>query len=190
MIGQKKNVHRSVSSRLTIIPVRRQTPLPQYVLGTMSPYPMVRKVIEINHMAPRKLLVTSWLSWYLQHAQEEDTLWNIDKTDLNFHSTGTLYWSERKKKSLRILGKVSVITRQTSNCYKKTSDYKKTSRKYEKCCCYEKRSLYYKKCPVITRKHQIRLFSRINKMIFFLGTRCYEKFSCINYLFCKNKISS
>lgn len=31
----------------------------------MSPYPMERKVMEISHMAPRKLLVTSCLSWYL-----------------------------------------------------------------------------------------------------------------------------
>lgn len=44
---------------LTIMPVRRQTPFPQYVFGTISPYPMVRNVIEINHMAPRKLLVMS-----------------------------------------------------------------------------------------------------------------------------------
>lgn len=47
---------------LTIMPVRRQTPFPQYVFGTISPYPIVRNVIEINHMAPRKLLVMSWLS--------------------------------------------------------------------------------------------------------------------------------
>lgn len=54
------------SASLTMMPVRRQTPFPQYVFGTMSPYPMVRNVIEINHMAPRKLLFMSWLSWYLR----------------------------------------------------------------------------------------------------------------------------
>lgn len=31
----------------------------------MSPYPMERKVMEMSHMAPRKLLVTSCWSWYL-----------------------------------------------------------------------------------------------------------------------------
>lgn len=47
------------------MPVIKQTPFPQYVLGTMSPYPMERNVIEISHIADRKLLIDSWLSWYL-----------------------------------------------------------------------------------------------------------------------------
>lgn len=54
-----------------MIPVSKQTPFPQYVLGTMSPYPMDKKVIEINHMAPRKLLVTSCWSWYLERRKKQ-----------------------------------------------------------------------------------------------------------------------
>lgn len=73
--------------------------MPQYVLGTMSPYPMVRKVIEINHMAPRKLLVTSWLSWYLQHVHEEHTLGKIYHTNLSFHSRESHYCPVRIKKN-------------------------------------------------------------------------------------------
>lgn len=54
-----------------MMPVSRQTPFPQYVWGTMSPYPMDRNVMEMSHMAPRKLLVTSCWSWYLPRGRQD-----------------------------------------------------------------------------------------------------------------------
>lgn len=57
-----------------MIPVIRQTPFPQYVLGTMSPYPIERKVIEMSHIAERKFEIDSWLSWYLKNFQNDRNL--------------------------------------------------------------------------------------------------------------------
>lgn len=50
---------------LTMIPVLTAIPLPQYVLGTMSPKPTLRKVIAINHIALRRFACSS--SWNLEH---------------------------------------------------------------------------------------------------------------------------
>uniref|UniRef100_A0A2M4DAY9 Putative secreted protein n=1 Tax=Anopheles darlingi TaxID=43151 RepID=A0A2M4DAY9_ANODA len=42
-----------------IIPVLTAMPRPQYVLGTISPKPTLRKVIAINHMAFNRLACSS-----------------------------------------------------------------------------------------------------------------------------------
>lgn len=52
------------SNQLTIIPVVTAIPRPQYVLGTMSPKPTLKKVIAINHMEFSKLACSS--SWNLE----------------------------------------------------------------------------------------------------------------------------
>lgn len=44
---------------LTIIPVLTAMPRPQYVFGTISPKPTLRKVIAINHMAFNRLACSS-----------------------------------------------------------------------------------------------------------------------------------
>jgi hypothetical protein len=53
-----------VSSLLTIIPVVTAIPLPQYVLGTISPYPTLKNVMAISHMVFSKLACSA--SWYLE----------------------------------------------------------------------------------------------------------------------------
>ena len=46
---------------LTIMPVNTAMARPQYVLGTISPYPMDKNVIEIIHMEFKKFwCLTSW----------------------------------------------------------------------------------------------------------------------------------
>lgn len=44
---------------LTIIPVETAMPRPQYVFGTMSPKPTLRKVIAISHIALRRFACSS-----------------------------------------------------------------------------------------------------------------------------------
>lgn len=103
----------------TMMPVRRQTPFPQYVLGTISPYPIVRKVIEINHMAPRKLLVTSMLSWYLVNVK-----WHIKKKQLQYTLTDLIV---SKSISHENCGNLSHIIHLSSA--HSTAEY------WTSCCC-------------------------------------------------------
>ena len=51
---------------LTMMPVVTAIPLPQYVLGTMSPYPTLRNVMAISHMVLSRLACSS--SWYLHRS--------------------------------------------------------------------------------------------------------------------------
>lgn len=55
--------------KLTMMPVVTAIPRPQYVLGTISPYPTLRNVIAMSHMAFRRLACSS--SWYLGHKEKK-----------------------------------------------------------------------------------------------------------------------
>lgn len=57
--------------QLTIIPVLTAMPLPQYVLGTMSPKPTLKNVIAISHIEFNKLACSSsWnLNWIIVRNQ-------------------------------------------------------------------------------------------------------------------------
>lgn len=50
------------------MPVVTAMPLPQYVLGTISPYPTERNVMDINHIVFNRLACSS--SWCLQEKNE------------------------------------------------------------------------------------------------------------------------
>lgn len=64
VIGVKKEI-----KLLTMTPTDRAIPRPQYVLGTMSPYPMERNVMAIIHIELRMLACSA--SWCLRAEQDE-----------------------------------------------------------------------------------------------------------------------
>ncbi len=77
------------SKFLTMIPQRRQMPLPQYVLGTMSPYPTHKKVMATSHRLLRMLPYSS--SWYLKRVNWPNYISPIPLKRLIYYA-GAKFW--------------------------------------------------------------------------------------------------
>lgn len=65
--------------QLTMVPTVRVMPRPQYVFGTMSPYPMLRRVMATSHMAFNKLAWSS--SWNLTGRENTPMLHHVSFRD-------------------------------------------------------------------------------------------------------------
>lgn len=76
---------------LTIIPVETAIPRPQYVLGTMSPKPTLRKVMAMSHMALRRFACSS--SWNLSWQSDKRIIPTMMNTIFCFYESLISLWN-------------------------------------------------------------------------------------------------
>lgn len=94
-----KTSTRENKPKLTIMPVLTAIPRPQYVFGTMSPKPTLRKVIAISHMEFNRLACSS--SWNLSWRKNENLVRQATNSSWTLKIYGRWISSKRVKFDFR-----------------------------------------------------------------------------------------